>query len=207
VLRLPSAGLAAGLASSLAAVLALLIGPSAAPARADSYVHDDHTSDVVAVELDGSGEECDVCQGTDRPDVDVLRFGADYAQQLRLSLTMADVARRTQVVWVVRFGPEKWLTLGVTQTRAGLRCTVVRSGDPESNDDCGDIEVSLDRARNTFHAVLPAHWAGAAGSVKVGAGAAYFGRTRAYVDDGSRNRFDLPGQGLVFTVGPSIPRG
>jgi hypothetical protein len=191
----------------VATVLALVPG-AFAPAHADSYVHDDRTGDVVVVEFAGDGESCDVCQGVEHPSADVVRFTARYARVLRLSLSMEELSPRAEVVWVVRYGPDQWLLVAVKQTAQGLRCHVVESSDSQHPVGCGDIEVSLDRTSETYHAALPVHWVHAAASVRVGAGASYSTGARLYIDDGLRDRFNpFRRRGLAFATGPSIARG
>ena len=81
--------------------LRVTLAVSASPVHADSYGHRDTTADVVRVPRDGSS--CHDCQGIDRPDADIVRFGAGYAGRVRLTMTLRATPERGTVFWLVRY--------------------------------------------------------------------------------------------------------
>lgn len=192
--------------SGLVAVLVLTLLGTAAPGFADSYRHRDTTQDVVRVPRDGSA--CTDCQGTDRPDADIVKFRADYGRVLRLSMTLQAVPERGNVVWLVRFAPKRWLTLGIARTQGRWQCLMVVSNDPGHSVPCSaDIRWRADRHRPVFHATVPPRHVGQVRSIRVGAGSLSYTGSDVFLDDGMRTTYDPSRGHIAFVAGPRIPRG
>jgi len=193
--------------SGLVAFLVLTLLGTGAPALAGSYAHRDSTQDVVRVPRDGSA--CSDCQGTDRPDADITRFRADYSSQVRLTVNLAAVPERGNVVWLVRYAHKKWLTLGLARSHGKRwRCLMVLSTDRGNSVRCSaDIKWRVDRHRAVFHATVPASHVDQVRSIRVGAGSLSYTGTDAFLDDAMRTTYNPDRRNLAFVVGPSISRG
>jgi hypothetical protein len=192
--------------SGLVALLVLTLLGTGAPGFAGSYAHRDSTQDVVRVPRDGS--ECSDCQGTDRPDADIVRFRADYSSQVRLTMSLGDVPERGNVVWLVRYAQKKWLTLGIARSGKRWRCLMVLSSDRGHSVRCAaDIKWRVDRHRAVFHATVPAHHVDQVQSIRVGAGSLSYTGTDVFLDDAMRTTYNPNRHHIAFVAGPSIPRG
>ena len=193
--------------AGLVALLGLVLGLTISPAYADSYVHRDTAKDVVRIPRDGGS--CTDCQGTDRPDADIVRFRADYGHQIRLTMTLAAVPERGTVVWLIRYAPKTWLTVGIHRTRSGeWECGMALSTKPTEQAPCfDDMEWRVERDRAVFHLVMSARHVRRARSIRVGAGSMSWTGANIFVDDAMRTKYDPLRGGLAFTAGPSIPRG
>jgi hypothetical protein len=191
---------------AVALVVLTLLG-TAGPSYAGSYVHRDSRKDVVRIPRDGS--TCTDCQGTDRPDADIERFRADYGRDVRLTMTLSAVPERGNVVWLLRYGPRTWLTLGLAREHGKKwQCLMVLSTDRGHSVRCSDdIRWRVDRKRPVFHAIVPARHVGNARAIRVGAGSLSYTGTDVFLDDAMRTTYDPTAHGLAFVAGPRIPRG
>ncbi len=191
----------------LVGLLVTLLVSVAAPGYADSYGHRDTTEDVVRVPRDGSS--CHSCQGTDRRDADIIRFGASYAGRVRLVMTLRATPERGTVVWLVRYAPRTWLTVGLHVTPAGdWSCRLLRSSDVRRSVPCRDnIDWQVDPEHSLFHASVPGDLVDRASSIRVGAGSMSSAGSSLFFDDALRRKYNPVGVGLAMAAGPSIPRG
>jgi hypothetical protein len=188
-------------AAALLLVLAAL--GLAAPAEAETYSHRDGTADVARL-----GGECSPCQGTDRPDADVLRFAGDYDRDLRLTLTLGAVPRRGSAGWLVRYGGRRWLSVFVHLDGPRQWCSTLRWDEKTSREvPCARLDASVDRETGVLRATVPPAWFGSPARVKLGAGSITEARGDLYLDDGLRRNFDPTHPGLYLSAGPSIGRG